>query len=107
MTVNSNVQYGIIVAELTDVVPRRMPTHPNLYVGVTTMDLDKRFLEHTNRARNGKTKLYLSVVANHGKRLRMDLAPGVKYLDKDSSKKAEAAWAEHLRSLGYIVKGGH
>jgi len=58
-------------------------------------------------ARNTKTRLFSPVVANHGKCLRMDLAPAVSYFDKLSSKRAEAEWAQHLRSLGYIVKGGH
>ena len=200
MSTQGILQYGIIVAELKDVVPRRIPSLPNLYVGITTMNLlerfehlekgkgspwlknnltslredfsiepsmerpdetrklkkilvdslksegytvnrntdiwtvyvielhsnaikdpgegyvyvgetrktpEERFSEHMNRATNGKTKLFSSVVANHGKQLRMDLAPGVNYFDKPSSKKAEAEWAEHLRSLGYKVKGGH
>ena len=200
MSTQEILQYGIIVAELKDVVPRRIPSLPNLYVGITTMNLlerfehlkkgkgspwlknnlnslredlsielglerhdearklkkrlvdslksegytvnrntdiwtvyvielhssaikdpgegyvyvgetqktpEERFSEHMNRATNGKTKLFSSVVANHGKQLRMDLAPGINYFDKPSSKKAEAEWADHLRSLGYKVKGGH
>ena len=194
------LQYGLIVAELKDVVPRRNPSLPNLYVGITTMKLlerfellekgkgspwlknnlitlrmdlstephlrtrekatkfkkqlidglksagytvnrntdiwtiyvielhstaiknpgegyvyvgetrktpEERFCEHMSRARNGKIKLYSSVVAEHGKQLRMDLAPGVQCFDELSSKKSEAAWAEHLRLLGYTVEGGH
>jgi hypothetical protein len=200
MSIQVNLQYGIIVAELKDVVPRRNPSLPNLYVGITTRNLlerfehlekgkgspwlknnltslredlsikpgierhddarklkkrivdslksdgytvnrntdiwtvyvielhssaiknpgegyvyvgetrktpEERFCEHMSRARNGKIKLYSSVVAEHGKQLRMDLAPGVQCFDELSSKKAEAEWAEHLRLLGYIVEGGH
>jgi predicted GIY-YIG superfamily endonuclease len=200
MADHSKNKYGILVAELRDVVPRRVSTLPNLYVGITTMDLMKRFdvlntgkgstwlennltklrhdlstpvqisnhdsakdlkkklvhslkskgytvnrntdlwtvyvieldpnaindpgkgylyvgetkktpearfLEHLNRAKNGKTKLFASVVANHGKRLRMDLAPDRKYMDSASSKQAEGEWANNLRALGYTVKGGH
>ena len=200
MATQEILHYGIIVAELKDVVPRRIPLLPNLYVGITTMNLlerfehlekgkgspwlknnltslredlsvepgmerhdearklkkrladslksegytvnrntdiwtvyvielhsnaikdpgegyvyvgetrktpEERFSEHMNRATNGKTKLFSSVVSNHGKQLRMDLAPGVNYFDKPSSKEAEAEWAKHLRSLGYKVKGGH
>ena len=200
MSTQGILRYGIIVAELQDVVPRRNLLLPNLYVGITTMNLlerfehlekgkgspwlknnltslredlsiepgmerhdearklkkklvdslksegytvnrntdiwtvyvielhpsaikdpgegyvyvgesrktpDERFSEHINRARNGKTKLYSSVVAKHWKQLRMDLAPGVTYYDSDSSKRAEADWAKHLRLLGYKVEGGH
>jgi len=200
MSTQEILQYGILVAELKDVVPRRNSSLPNLYVGITTMNLlerfehlekgkgspwlknnltslredlsiepgmkyhdearkskkqlvdslksegytvnrntdiwtvyvielhssaikdpgegyvyvgesrktpEQRFSEHISRARNGKTKLYSSVVANRWKQLRMDLAPGVQCFDELSSKKAEAEWAEHLRSLGYKVEGGH
>ena len=78
-----------------------------LYVGETMKSPEHRFDEHMTRAVNSKTKLFSSVVANHGQRLRMDLAPGRRFFDKQSSKEAEAEWAEHLRSRGYVVKGGH
>lgn len=200
MSIQGINQFGIIVAELKDVVPRRNPSLPNLYIGITTMKLlerfehlekgggspwlknnltslredlsielgvedhdearklkkqlvdslksagytvnrntdiwtiyvielhstaikdpgegyvyvgetrktpEERFCEHMSRARNGKIKLYSPVVAEHGKQLRMDLAPGVQCFDELSSKKSEAAWAEHLRLLGYTVEGGH
>jgi hypothetical protein len=200
MDLETQLQYGVIVIELKDVVPRRDPSLPNIYVSVTTMDLEQRtellnkgkssawlknnvtslrhdlsiapsltaydeakdlersiintlrsqgytvnrntdiwtvyvieldskattnpgkgyvyvgetmkspearFAEHIGRASNSKTKLFASVVANHGKRLRMDLAPKRRYFDVQASKKAESEWAEHLRNLGYYVKGGH
>lgn len=78
-----------------------------VYVGETKRDPIARFDEHINRAKSGKTRLYSSVVANYGKKLRMDLAPKEKHFDKESSKRAEAEQAEHLRSLGYTVKGEH
>jgi predicted GIY-YIG superfamily endonuclease len=78
-----------------------------VYVGETMKTPEQRFAEHKNRSRNGKTRLYSPVVAKHGKCLRMDIAPRTHLFDKQSSKVAEAEWAEHLRSLGYTVKGGH
>lgn len=78
-----------------------------LYVGETMKSPEQRFKEHMTRAVNGKTRLFSSVVANHGHRLRIDLAPDQKFFDKQSSKEAEAEWADHLRSHGYVVKGGH
>jgi hypothetical protein len=79
----------------------------HVYVGETKKNPTQRFQEHLSRAVNSKTRLFSSVVASHGIRLRMDLAPTRQFFDKQSSKAAEAEWAEHLRSLGYIVKGGH
>ena len=200
MTLETQLQYGVIVIELEDVVPRRDPSLPNIYVSVTTMDLEQRtellnkgkssawlknnvtslrhdlsiapsltvygeakdlarsiintlrsqgytvnrntdiwtvyvieldstattnpgkgyvyvgetmkspearFAEHIGRVSNSKTKLFVAAVANHGKCLRMDLAPAGKFFDKEASKQAEFEWAEYLRSLGYKVKGGH
>jgi hypothetical protein len=78
-----------------------------LYVGETMKNPEQRFEEHLTRAANNKTRLFSSIVANHGQRLRMDLAPNRRFYDKKSSKKAETEWAEHLRSFGYVVKGGH
>lgn len=197
---NFNKKYGVIVVELDDVVPRRHPEKPNLFVGITTVDLETRweslerskrhrwlrghirdlrrdlcietelesreeantqkhslikrllsegytvnrnvsvwtvyvielesekladgeigyvyvgetskdpqvrFQQHIGKARNGLTRLYSPTVARLGKRLRPDLSPTEKYFDSTSSKEAEAAWAEHLRSLGYKVAGGH
>ena len=78
-----------------------------VYVGETKKHPDQRFEEHLSRAVNGKTRLFSPVVANHGQHLRMDLAPNAHFFDKQSSKKAEARWAKYLRSLGYVVEGGH
>ncbi len=78
-----------------------------MYVGETKKLPEQRFAEHINRTVNGKTRLFSNVVAKHGKHLRMDLAPKDRFFDKQSSKKAESEWAEHLRTLGYAVKGGH
>ena len=78
-----------------------------VYVGETKKHPEQRFEEHINRSVNGKTRLYSPVVAKHGRRLRMDLAPNTCFFDKQSSKQAEGEWAQHLRSLGYTVKGGH
>ena len=78
-----------------------------MYVGETKKLPEQRFAEHLNRTVNGKTRLFSNVVAKHGKHLRMDLAPKDHFFDKQSSKKAESEWAGHLRTLGYVVKGGH
>ncbi len=106
-TVNRNTDtWTIYVIEL-DPCATKNPGHGYVYVGETKKNPEQRFEEHLSRAVNGKTRLFSPVVANHGRRLRMDLAPNRPLFDKVSSREAEAEWAEHLRSLGYVVKGGH
>lgn len=78
-----------------------------VYVGETSKDPSFRFQEHIGRARNSRGRLYSPVVAKHGRRLRSDLAPTEKFFCRESAKLGEALWAERLRSLGYIVEGGH
>jgi hypothetical protein len=79
-----------------------------VYVGETSLTPEERFKQHKSKARGAKNRRLASpVVAKYGKTLRMDLAPVGKLYDKQTAKRAEAEWAEHLRSLGYVVKGGH
>jgi len=78
-----------------------------VYVGETSKPHEQRLQEHLTRARNSKTRLFSSVVAKHGVRLRPDLAPTAVHFSKQASKAAEVAWAEHLRRLRYVVEGGH
>jgi len=83
------------------------PGKGHVYVGQTIKTPEKRLTEHLTLARNRRGRLSSSVVARHGRQLRMDLAPGVPYFDPESAKHAEAQWAEHLRAQGYTVRGGH
>lgn len=106
-TVNRNTDtWTVYVIEL-DPAATKDPGVGYIYVGETIKTPEQRLAEHLNRSVNGKTRLYSSVVAKHGKHLRMDLAPVVAYFDKQTAKQAEKEWAEHLRSLGYVVEGGH
>jgi hypothetical protein len=106
-TVNRNTDiWTVYVVELHSTAIKN-PGEGYVYVGETRKTPEERFCEHMSRARNGKIKLFSSVVAEHGKQLRMDLAPGVQCFDELSSKKAEAEWAGYLRFLGYTVEGGH
>jgi hypothetical protein len=106
-TVNRNTDVWTVYVIELDATATKTPGKGYIYVGETKKSPEARFAEHKNRASNGKTKLYSTVVANHGVCLRMDLAPTSKLYDKDASKRAEAEWADHLRNLGYTVKGGH
>ena len=106
-TVNRNTDTWIVYVIELDSSATNAPGAGHVYVGETKKSPEQRFEEHLSRAVNGKTRLYSPVVANHGRHLRMDLAPNRYFFDKMSSKEAESEWAEHLRSLGYVVKGGH
>lgn len=78
-----------------------------LYVGETCKEHSVRFQEHVSKKRNNRGRLYSSVVASYGIRLRPDLAPNSRIFCSQESKRAEAEWAAHLRNLGYTVEGGH
>lgn len=106
-TVNRNADVWTVYVIELDATATKTPGKGYIYVGETKKSPEARFAEHKGRASNGKTKLYSTVVANHGVCLRMDLAPTSKLYDKDASKRAEAEWADQLRNLGYTVKGGH
>jgi hypothetical protein len=106
-TVNRNTDVWTVYVIELDTAATKDPGLGFVYVGETKRDPHERFLQHINKASNSRTRLYSAVVAKHGQRLRMDLAPTEKYFDRESSKRAEADWAEHLRNLGYTVKGGH
>ena len=106
-TVNRNTDmWTVYVIELDPTATKNCGAG-YVYVGETKKNPTQRFQEHLSRAVNSKTRLFSPVVAKYGLRLRMDLAPSRQFFDKQSSKAAEAEWAEHLRSLGYVVKGGH
>lgn len=106
-TVNRDTDLWTVYVIELDSAATKNPGEGYVYVGETKKTPEERFIEHTNRVSNGKTKLFSSVAANHGRRLRMDLAPTAKLFDKESSKQAEADCAERLRGLGYKVRGGH
>ena len=106
-TVNRNTDIWTVYVIELDSTATKNPGKGYVYVGETKKRPEARFAEHIARASNSKTKLFVAVVANHGKRLRMDLAPRRRYFDMQASKKAETEWAEYLRNLGYNVRGGH
>jgi len=106
-TVNQNTTvWSVYVIEL-DRTAMRGDGIEYVYVGETSKPHEQRLQEHLTRARNSKTRLFSPVVAKHGVRLRPDLAPTEIHFSKQASKAAEVAWAEHLRSLNYVVEGGH
>ena len=90
------LKYGIIVAELKDVVPRRVPSLPNLYIGITTIDLTKRF-EVLNK---GKSSSWLK---NNMTQLRQDLSITTEIPDYEVAKNMKKELSDFLKSAGYTV----
>jgi len=78
-----------------------------MYVGETSKSPAERYKEHIKGKRNKRGRLYSRTVRKYGQRLRMDLAPEVRYYDGASSKAAEKRWARKLKDEGYKVVGGH
>ena len=78
-----------------------------MYVGETSKSPEERYKEHIEGKRNKRGRLYSRMVRKYGQRLRMDLAPEVRYYDGASSKAAEKRWARKLKDEGYKVVGGH
>jgi len=77
-----------------------------VYVGETSKTPEERFKEHLKGKRNKRGRLYSRSVHKYGTRLRMDLAPEIKYFEGASSKAAEKRWARKLKDEGYKVVGG-
>jgi hypothetical protein len=107
-TVNRDAFIWCVYVIELDSAAAKDPGRGVVYVGETRRTPEERFHQHISQVRNNRSqRLFSPVVARHGKRLRMDLAPNTLLFDAQSAKQAEAEWAEHLRSLGYVVKGGH
>jgi hypothetical protein len=107
-TVNQDTYIWCVYVIELDPAAVKDPGRGVVYVGETRRTPEERFEQHMSKARGSQgQRLFSPVVARWGTRLRMDLAPGGILFDARSAKHAEAEWAEHLRLLGYVVKGGH
>jgi hypothetical protein len=89
-------QYWLIVIELDDVVPRRDPKKPNLYVAKTVTPPEERFLAIQ---RSKKSHWY----TGHVLRLRADLANSRSYKSSEDAKQAFTKLTRKLTSEGYTV----
>lgn len=106
-TVNRDTRvWNVYVVEL-DPSDVQNPGLGYVYVGETCKDPEVRLQEHLTRRRNRRGRLFSPVVARYGLRLRVDLAPKNRYFSAEAAKTAEVEWAEHLRTLRYVVEGGH
>lgn len=89
-------EHWIVVVELDDVVPRRSPTRPNLYVDLAITPPSTRF----NQIRRSTRKTwYLGCV----QKLREDLTPPTKYPDRKSGEAALKFIREKLDEDGFTV----
>lgn len=88
--------YRIIVIELGDVVERRDPKKPNLYVTKTVSSPEDRFA----MIQYGKKKHWYT---GHVKRLRSDLAPSKTYKSSEDAKTALTKLKQKLMSEGFTV----
>lgn len=89
-------EYRLIVVELDDVVPRREPQKPNLYLAITVSSPEKRF-EAINRTK--RQNWY----AGHIKRLRTDLMNSSIHRSREDAKRALTKLTQKLMSEGYTV----
>jgi len=89
-------EYWLIVIELDDVVPRRYPKKPNLYVAKTVTPPEERFV---TIQRSKKQHWY----NEHVIRLRADLAKSRSYKSSEDAKQALLKLTRKLTSEGYTV----
>ena len=89
-------EYWLFVIELDDVVPRRDPQRPNLYVAKTVTSPEERF---ATIQRSKKKHWY----TEHVKRLRTDLVSSRTYKSSEDAKQALTKLVKRLTSEGYTV----
>jgi hypothetical protein len=80
--------------------PRRQPSKPCVYVGMTGIPVDQRFKNH----KNGYKSAW--VVRKYGIRLMPELYEHLNPMPFDGAVQMEMELAEDLRAEGYTVTGG-
>ena len=80
--------------------PRRDPTKPAVYVGMTGLPVDHRFENHKNGYKAAR------LVEKYGVRLMPELYQHLNPMPFDAAVEMEKDLAEDLRSEGYTVTGG-
>jgi hypothetical protein len=81
--------------------PRREPSKPCVYVGMTGIPVDHRFENH----KNGYKSAW--VVKKYGKRLMPELFEHLNPMPFEAAAVMEKELAEDLRAEGYTVTGGY
>ena len=85
-----SLEYRLIVIELDDIVPRRDPKKPNLYVAKTVIPPEERFLAVQ---RSKKSNWY----TGRALRLRQDLTDSRTYKSSEAATKACAKLTRSFR----------
>src|SRR5438105_4952510 len=81
--------------------PKRDPSKPCVYVGMTGLTVAERFTNHQNGHRSSW------VVKRYGDRLLPELYEHLNPMPYEAAVEMEKDLAEDLRNLGYTVTGGH
>lgn len=81
--------------------PRRDPTKPCVYVGMTGLSPAERFANHRQGLKAA------SVVQRYGLRLLPELYAHLNPMPFEAAVRMEQDLAEDLRRAGYTVTGGH
>jgi hypothetical protein len=81
--------------------PRRNPTMPCVYVGMTGLNPEKRFANHKQGIKAAR------IVQHHGIRLLSELYEWLNPMPFEAAAGMEQDLAEDLRRQGYTVAGGH
>jgi hypothetical protein len=80
--------------------PRRDPTKPCVYVGMTGLPVDHRFENHRHGYKSSR------IVETHGVRLLPELYEHLNPMPFEAAAQMEKDLAEDLRDEGYTVAGG-
>ena len=81
--------------------PKRDRSRPCVYVGMTGLTVDQRFLNHKNGYKSSW------VVKRYGYRLLPELYEHLNPMPYEAAVEMEKDLAEDLRDQGYTVTGGH
>lgn len=87
----------IVVFELVDVVPRRNPQYPNVFVTTTNLP------EHENLALTAKIQKSRRKAAKNIVKVRQDLSPTGWYTDSKVRGSAKSEFCKDLARQGYCV----
>lgn len=81
--------------------PKADPKLPCVYVGLTGLDPNERFLNHKSGHKSAP------IVTRYGQRLLPELYAHLNPMPFEAAAKMEADLAEDLRAQGYTVLGGY
>lgn len=89
------------LAQVKRANPRRDPSRPCVYVGMTGLSPEERFARH----KAGVKAAY--VVKKYGQQLMPELYAHLNPMPYEAALRMEQDLAEDLRRAGYTVTGGH